>query len=384
MLIGALLFLGIIGSGLSNPTEEGAAEPVETELFCDWLWEAKGRDAFPLTIEKPLCEWSLPSYLRKKLIERGEELKSWEIQTYRPWLLTWKEVKNFTDFKYWLGLNLPRKKAVLPNTKYWMFWNLGPKLKTLDFSKIEKNKLVLVMWEPPTVQKELYDPKVQACFGRIFTWDDELVDNLRFFKIHYPVLIPRIENIPNFEEKKFCVMICRQLKSRHPKELYSMRKKAIELFEEKPEGEFDLYGFHWEKKNYKNWKGALHSKKIDKLKEYKFSICYENMRDVKGYITEKIFDCFAAGVVPVYWGASNVTDYIPPSCFIDRRQFADDEAMYQFLKKMPKEEYQKYLDETAIFLLSEQAKVFTTEHFVENFLLHLYSSQIEAAQSKSM
>ena len=45
------------------------------------------------------------------------------------------------------------------------------------------------------------------------------------------------------------------------------------------------------------------------------------MRDVLGYITEKIFDSFAAWCVPVYWGASNVTDYIPEGCFIDRRKF---------------------------------------------------------------
>jgi hypothetical protein len=59
------------------------------------------------------------------------------------------------------------------------------------------------------------------------------------------------------------------------------------------------------------------------LEKYKFSICYENARDTPGYITEKIFDCFFAGCVPIYWGANNITDHIPKECFIDKRDFED-------------------------------------------------------------
>ena len=41
------------------------------------------------------------------------------------------------------------------------------------------------------------------------------------------------------------------------------------------------------------------------------------MRNVNGYVTEKIFDAFKAGCVPVYWGAENITKYVPAECFID-------------------------------------------------------------------
>lgn len=245
----------------------------------------------------------------------------------------------------------------------WLFWNLGPRVKDVDFKGHPKEKLILFMWEPPTVQKELYDPDVQACFGKIFTWDDDLVDNRQFFKFCYPVLTSRLVEIPPFEKKKFCTMIARKLNSKHPKQLYKEREKTIRFFEKK-KGEFDLYGMYWEKRKFKNWKGAIPDK-IAVLKDYKFSICYENMRDVRGYITEKIFDCFAAGVVPVYWGASNVTDYIPENCFIDRRKFKDNKEMYKFLKKVTKEEYNRYLENAAAFLKSEKAKLFSHEAFVE-------------------
>jgi hypothetical protein len=336
-----------------------AAHSSEIEMFWDCAWDAKGNTQFPLMEETPSKDLPLPSLLRRKLRERGEELRSWELDVYQPLLMS--------------GQNDP----ISAKTKCWMFWNLGPKLSECDFSKVPKEKMVLVMWEPPTVQPELYDPQIQAHFGTIFTWDDDLVDNQKFFKFHYPALNPRIKDTPPFEKKKFCVMISRRLTSKHPKELYSKRKATIKFFEKKPAGEFDLYGFKWKEGKYKNYKGPIHGNKLEKLKEYKFSICYENMGDVRGYITEKIFDCFTAGVVPVYWGASNITDYIPESCFIDRRRFASDEEMYQFLKKVTKEKYQQYLDSTAEFLVSDKAKLFTNEYCVENFISKLYFTEQE-------
>lgn len=334
----------------------------EIELFCDYAWDAKGQNMFPVSEN----DQSLLSQIRKKLIKNSDEIRSWEIEKYRPALLNWKGVKNLTDFVHWLGFGV-NQEIFSPNTKAWVFWNLGPKLQELNLAKLPKEKLFLVMWEPPAVQKELYDPKTHALFDKILTWDDDLVDNKKFFKLHYPAIHPRISNVIPFEEKKFCVMIARRLTSDHPKELYSERRKALKFFEEKPEGEFDLFGYNWKKKKYKNYQGPL-ADKIGKLKEYKFSICYENTGDVKGYISEKIFDCFTAGVVPIYLGASNVTDYIPATCFIDKRNFANYEDLYQFLKGMTQEKYQDYLNEAEKFLSSEKAKVFTDEYFVDHFL----------------
>ena len=61
---------------------------------------------------------------------------------------------------------------------------------------------------------------------------------------------------------------------------------------------------------------------------------YENIKGLNGYITEKIFDAFVAGNVPIYWGASDINEYIPDNCFIDRRNFINHEQMYKFLINM--------------------------------------------------
>ncbi len=45
------------------------------------------------------------------------------------------------------------------------------------------------------------------------------------------------------------------------------------------------------------------------------------MKNKPGYITEKIWDSFKARSIPIYWGASNIEEYIPINTFIDFRKF---------------------------------------------------------------
>lgn len=104
------------------------------------------------------------------------------------------------------------------------------------------------------------------------------------------------------------------------------------------------------------------------MKWYKFSFAYENIRDIPGYVTEKIFDCFQAGSVPIYWGASNVDVYIPKNCFIAREDFESDAALYEYLVNMTEQEHTRYLDNIRAFLSSEQAQLFSPENFIRIFM----------------
>ena len=52
------------------------------------------------------------------------------------------------------------------------------------------------------------------------------------------------------------------------------------------------------------FRDKLGKDKIDYMKDFKFNICPENM-DVPNYVTEKIFDAFQAGTIPIYHGALN-------------------------------------------------------------------------------
>lgn len=48
----------------------------------------------------------------------------------------------------------------------------------------------------------------------------------------------------------------------------------------------------------------FHQNKNAYLQSFKFNICPENSNR-KGYVTEKLFEAFQAGAIPIYWGSNN-------------------------------------------------------------------------------
>ena len=216
-----------------------------------------------------------------------------------------------------------------------------------------REKLFLQINEPPTVNSMSYDVRYHNFFKRILTWNDSLVDGEKYYKFFIPQYKP--ENIVclSAKDKKFLTMIVANKSSKFAQELYSARRDVIEFFETKKEGLFDLYGIGWEKCGYKNYKGRT-EKKLTTLSQYKFSICFENVKDIPGYITEKIFDCFFAGTVPIYLGAENIKDYIPENTFIDARQFQSKDEMLDYLLHISEEQYELIQNNIVDYLNSDQ------------------------------
>jgi len=254
----------------------------------------------------------------------------------------------------------------LKNAKYIVVFDLHPK-KIRRIKKLPKNKLILFAWEPPCVIPYNHDKKYLKYFSKVYTFKDDLIDNKKYFKFHYPRAQEVIKNAIAFDNKKFCSLIISNKSSNHPSEIYSERKKVIKFFEEYAPKDFDLYGWGWKQEEFNSYKGTVHEK-VDVLKNYKFSICFENSKNIKGYITEKIFDAFQAATVPIYLGADNITDYIPANCFIDKRKFKTYNELYIYLKTMTKEEYFMYLENIKDFLNSDHSKVFKGDHLVQTFL----------------
>lgn len=250
--------------------------------------------------------------------------------------------------------------------------------------------LYLIIMESRLVRPQNYDPANHRHFRKIFTYDDSQVDGERFVKLNYafslPGCIPR--NLAGKE--KLCVMIAGYKTSPHPQELYGERLAAIRWFERNRPSDFDLYGIGWNQGwlgrrlpqgliRRWEWLGRLGApdvssfrgrvaRKRDVMGRYRFALCYENIRDVPGYITEKIFDAFFAGTVPVYRGADNVTDHIPAECFVDLRRFPDYAALYEELSSMPDKLYLEYLANIEGFLTSERAYPFSCACFAETLL----------------
>ena len=66
--------------------------------------------------------------------------------------------------------------------------------------------------------------------------------------------------------------------------------------------------------------------KIEGLKDYCFSFAIENSKE-PGYYTEKVFDCFLTGTIPIYWGDPNISDIFDKNGII----VYDDNFVYENL-----------------------------------------------------
>jgi len=239
-----------------------------------------------------------------------------------------------------------------------------------------QDKLGLLVWEGPSVKPENYAKGVFDKFRYIFTWRDEWVDNKKFFKFYLPITSTYPETKPlTFSEKKLLVNISRKSYSPHPDELYSEREKTIRYFGKHFPNDFDLFGFDWNRpenrlerlfpfliKKIPGYRGSV-STKSDILPRYKFSLCYENIKDHPGYVTEKIFDSLRSGTVPIYWGAPDIASYVDPEAFIDRRQFKTDKDLADFILFVDETRYQKYTEASKRYLQSDAYKLFLPEHF---------------------
>lgn len=227
-----------------------------------------------------------------------------------------------------------------------------------------KGPRVLIANESSLIIPFNYWRILHGLFIRVYTWYEPLIDGKKYVRVRLPKSSDGMTTKPKpFSQKKLLVIINKNTKpfslfgpfGTFGRELYSWRLSAIDYFERTQAHEFDLYGRGWNKpkkysiservfgfRKYSSYRGAAENK-FALLSGYKFSICFENLADVDGYVTEKIFDCLKARCVPVYWGARDITNYIPKNCFIDFRDFGNFRALQTFLTSMEKKTYNTYI-----------------------------------------
>ncbi|KAJ6817263.1 alpha-(1,4)-fucosyltransferase [Iris pallida] len=67
------------------------------------------------------------------------------------------------------------------------------------------------------------------------------------------------------------------------------------------------------------------------MSHYKFVLAIEN-HVLDSYVTEKLFYALDAGSVPIYFGAPNVWDFVPPNSIIDGSKFSSLEELASYVK----------------------------------------------------
>lgn len=254
-----------------------------------------------------------------------------------------------------------------------------------------KNKSFIILSESEFIRPDNYDRSKHGHFNKVFTWHDDFVNNKKYIKLNYAHKFP--SDIKHGYDRKLCHLISANKKAPHSVEndLYCKRVDVIRWFEQNHPNDFDLYGVNWDQvvfsshkltilmnksallnkllnalffKEYPSFKGRVDNKK-ETMEKYRFSICFENAKDIPGYITEKIFDSFFAGCIPIYWGANNIQKYIPSNCYVDMRSFISFEELYLHISSISEEEYVNYIENIERYLDSDSAKQFSSQGFAK-------------------
>lgn len=250
-----------------------------------------------------------------------------------------------------------------------------------------KTSAYAVLLECEVIRPDNWLPGSHGSFKAVFTWDRKYVDGKRYYKVNFPNAFRAAGPEPAPERDIFCAAISAHKKRSHPLELYTERERAIRWFEENHPSDFSLYGMGWDRHSFDeagpcrifnrfgrltralggkfpSYRGKV-AEKRSVFKRTRFALCYENARGIPGYITEKIFDCLMAGCIPVYLGAPDIKEAVPEDCFIDRRDFADHEALYRYMTGLTEKELARKRDAARDYLLTPRAHPFSDRYFAE-------------------
>lgn len=266
----------------------------------------------------------------------------------------------------------------------------------------------LIRFETPLTAPLNADLSYLNKFKAIFTWDLDLLEglgvNLAYRALAKNCLVEvRTPNpLPNdlklgLQPKKYSerhLFCCLIASNRHAnlldrRELYSQRANVIRWFEKNAPQDFRLFGNGWlvpEKRfgslgwgRYKiekifsfitrcpvfpSYQGPVKNKQLV-LSESKFCICFENARDIRGYLTEKIFDCLFSGCLPIYWGEPHIERWLPNDCFIDFRNFKSYEQLFNYLKEMTSYEFLRIQKAGQDFINSEKFYPHSSQAFAQ-------------------
>ena len=121
---------------------------------------------------------------------------------------------------------------------------------------------------------------------------------------------------------------------------------------------------------YNNNIGGRVLNKTKFLNSYKFSISMENSNG-DGYISEKIFNSFMSGTIPIYYGDYMIDEFINPKSYILIKGEKDVKKKIEYIKKIDNNDnlYRKILKEDVIIEENFASKL---DSELKEFLIHIF------------
>ena len=255
------------------------------------------------------------------------------------------------------------------------------------YEKYKRKINILFLWEPSIVEPEQYQEKILKKYDFIISFNKDFSAPVTHHFAYWPQMQDYSKLLKDelnpFHTRKDACIVCANKFSYIKGELYSLRRKWIRESSEQNNFSLDLYGHGWNQNNLSKIKGHLLSirravsnhnfspknmmefitpskeylksylgtidDKQRKVSEYKFSICIENQAN---YVSEKFFDCLAAGNIPLYYGP-NLDKYdIPREIYIDLKEYSP-QNIGEFLKNYTSEDHSIFIKKLKNFITSD-------------------------------
>ena len=160
-----------------------------------------------------------------------------------------------------------------------------------------------------------------------------------------PNLLIPLDQIGNNEyyntpKTKFCAHIV----SNPVEKRREIHKKLSEY--KQVDGYGNCFGSGVSMNTFNGVNGPWEEEKLSILKDYRFSICFEQKLRA-GYHSEKLFHAKVAGTVPIYWGDKSVNDDFNKKCFINLVDYDSIDDLVEYVKYVDSNEdvYQSYANE---------------------------------------
>jgi len=233
---------------------------------------------------------------------------------------------------------------------------------------------------------------VVDAYDHVFTYNPKLLRKIMRSDEFTQVFLARDlrphHNFWNAERSSRLCLVASNKVLVHPLSTYEYRDYLVKYFD--AHDEIEVYGQGWNtrllhvrrpfsainriasalrlnKACLKGYRGVTDDKLMT-LSKYNFALCIENAKDFSGYITEKIFDAFRAGAIPIYLGPNDIAEYVPSDIFVDLRQFSDLTELSAYVKSRTADELAVTRRRIAEFLQGPAKHIFGPESFAQTLL----------------
>ncbi len=186
---------------------------------------------------------------------------------------------------------------------------------TQKYGNYGKNAIAILV-EPRVIIPEVYDfvEKYNDSFKYIFTFDDKILSSCKNAKL---LIYGQVTaEYPSPEKTKDISMVC---SNKTFCEGHRQRNEIANALK----GQIDTYG---------QFDGGSFCDFADFLDGYRFNVAMENC-SIGYYFSEKLCNCFASRIIPIYWGCPNIGRYFDTDGILIADNYKDIPDIVKDLKK---------------------------------------------------